>query len=114
MLQCACELALGNSCPSSLTCFTPSRLLLFNAKLCPVLQIRPELIGRDAELPTATGVIAAALMWCCLSCSFESPLACGCVWNLQSDLLAMLWASRVSLGSNSSNDVCGRWKAGEG
>lgn len=51
----------GELVSSSLTCFTPSRLLLFNAKLCPVLQIRPELIGRDAELPTATGVIAAAL-----------------------------------------------------
>lgn len=47
--------------PSSLACFTLSRLLLFNATLCPVLQIRPELIGRDAEAPTAAGVIGAVL-----------------------------------------------------
>lgn len=28
---------------------------------CPVVQIRPELIGRDAEAPRAAGVIGAVL-----------------------------------------------------
>lgn len=42
-------------------CFTLSRLLLFNEMLCSVLQIRPELISRDAEVPMAVGVIGAVL-----------------------------------------------------
>lgn len=60
--HCSLHVSLpGNSCHSSLACFALSRLLPFHAVLCPVLQIRPELIGRDGEAPTAAGIIGAVL-----------------------------------------------------
>lgn len=62
-IAAACELAgkFVPRCIPLLWCAHTEEAVTLQCMLCPVLQIRPELIGRDAEAPTAAGVIGAVL-----------------------------------------------------
>lgn len=77
---------LGNFCHSAslFSCVLHAeQTVLFNEMLRPVLQIRPELIGRDVEVPTAACVIGAVLSVVLPILFFLNPL---CGENLQSDV----------------------------